>query len=90
MFFTITKQKAKLKKMNRKQYITPETNSLELGTMSIMAGSDGLNETATKGGFNNPRPGTGSTKKYAPSRNGFNPWEQENPWEQAYDCEEDF
>lgn len=70
--------------MNRKQYIAPETNAVEIETMSIIASSDGLNETATKGGFRNPRPGDGSIKKYAPSQTDLNPWEYDAGYEQDF------
>lgn len=70
--------------MNRKLYLAPEINVVEIETMSIIAISNGLNEPATEGGFRNPRPGDGSIKKYAPSQTDLNPWKCDADYEQDF------
>lgn len=71
--------------MKKKQYIAPAITAIEIEATRIMAGSPGLNKPGTSGDYNKPKPGTGSGGHYAPSRDYFNSWTNDDESSEEYD-----
>lgn len=59
--------------MNKKLYMAPSIQTVDIQSVSIMVGS--LSEDGKTGDITNPSEGTGYTKKYMPSSSFFDSWD---------------
>lgn len=59
--------------MNKKLYMAPSIQTVDIQSVSIMVGS--LSEDGKTGDITNPSEATGGMKKYMPSSSFFDSWD---------------